>query len=152
MVIYVKPKGVVDTNSNPEVTVMSCGWCSIKLEDLKRGFKHELPIQGGNPMVDLQIAQNDIRAERTGMKFIQKTLAGNVVEKRLKIEVKPVEGLRPVEKYHLLLLPSTCLVHTKLILFVSAFMNYKARKLLDESLNGGRFKKPSGDVVISHFP
>jgi len=86
------------------------------------------------------------------MKFIQKTLAGNVIEKRLKIEVKPVEGLRPVEKYHLLLLPSTCLVHTKLILFVSAFMNYKARKLLDESLNGGRFKKPSGDVVISHFP
>jgi len=41
---------------------MSCGWCSIKLDELKRGFKHELPIQGGNPMAIQEIAQNDIRA------------------------------------------------------------------------------------------
>jgi len=49
----VKQKGVIDNMASPDVTVMSCGWCSIKLDELNRGFKHELPIQGGNPMVDL---------------------------------------------------------------------------------------------------
>lgn len=49
------------------------------------------------------------------------------------------------------MMPSTCLVHRNLLHFVSAFMNYKARKLLDEQV-GGVFRKPAGDAVISCFP
>lgn len=54
-------------------------------------------------------------------------------------------------KYHMMMMPSTCLVHRSLLHFASAFMNYKARKLLSEQ-EGGVFKKPSGDAVISCFP
>lgn len=54
-------------------------------------------------------------------------------------------------RYHMTMMPSSCLVHRDLLHFVSAFMNYKARKLLEEQL-GGVFKKPAGDAVIACFP
>jgi len=49
-------------------------------------------------------------------------------------------------------MPSTCLVHGKLLTFVSGFMNYKSEKLLNETKSAGGIRKPSGDVVMSCFP
>ena len=73
------------------------------------------------------------------------------MEKRLKVQITQVAKLPTDVKYHMTLMPSTCLVHRSLLHFVSAFMNYKARKLLEEQV-GGVFKKPAGDTVISCFP
>lgn len=48
-------------------------------------------------------------------------------------------------------LPSTCVVHKKLVSFVSGYRNYAA-ELLIRSTTGGTMKKPIGDVVMSTFP
>lgn len=69
----------------------------------------------------------------------------------LEVSVKPLAQLADDVKYHLNLMPSTCVLHANLIHFLSAFMNYKGHKLLAES-GGGGFRKPAGDVVISCFP
>jgi hypothetical protein len=77
--------------------------------------------------------------------------AGGNIEKRLKIEITPIIRLPNDVRYHITMMPSTCLVQRSLLHFTSAYMNYKARKLLEEQ-QGGVFKKPSGDTVISCFP
>ena len=48
-------------------------------------------------------------------------------------------------------MPSTCLVHKNLLYFTSGFINYKAKKILTEQ-ELGKFKKPSGDPILSSFP
>jgi hypothetical protein len=63
----------------------------------------------------------------------------------------PFDSLPTGEKFHLDLMPSTCLLHRSMLYFISGFMNYKARKLLSET-SIGHFRKPSGDVVIANFP
>lgn len=132
---------------------MSCGWCAIDVQDLARGGTTELALLGGNPASEMQISQSDVRAGRSGLNRLKKAFAGGVVEKRLKVQVTPLAGLRKDLKYHITMMPSTCLVHSNLLHFVSAFMNYKARKLLEEQASGGGvFKKPAGDAVISCFP
>jgi hypothetical protein len=49
------------------------------------------------------------------------------------------------------MMPSTCLVHKKLLHFVSGFRNYTAEKLQKQSIQGVT-KKPAGSVTISTFP
>lgn len=80
----------------------------------------------------MQIAQDDVRAERSGLNAVKKVLAGGVVEKRLKIQITPINKLPADIRYHITMMPSTCLVQRNLLHFLSGFMNYKARKLLEE--------------------
>ena len=130
---------------------MSCGWCFIDVQDLQRGMAMDLPIKGGNPQAEMAISQDDVRAERSGINAIKKVFAGGTVDKRLKVQITTMIKMPPEVRYHITMMPSTCLVQRSLLNFVSAYMNYKAKKLLEEQV-GGVFRKPSGDVVISCFP
>lgn len=121
------------------------------MAELSRGGEQQLPILGGNPASEMQIAASDVRAGRSGLNRVRKLFAGGVVENRLKVQITPLSRLPPDVRYHVTMMPSTCLVHRNMLHFVSAFMNYKARKLLEEQV-GGVFRKPAGDAVISCFP
>ena len=74
------------------------------------------------------------------------------VDKCLEVQVTPFEDLADDTKFHLNLMPSTCLLYGTLLHFMSGFMNYKADALLSQSSStGGQFFKPGGDVVIANF-
>lgn len=132
-------------------TEMSCGWCELPVDELKMSMTHKLQIKGGTPMALTSIKQGDDHVDRSGLRFIQKMFVG--VEKHLEVEVTPFEKLDESTKFHMNLMPSTCLLYTTLMHFMSGFMNYKADKLLSQSSStGGQFFKPGGDVIISNFP
>ena len=57
----------------------------------------------------------------------------------LHISTKQWKGLEEDTKLHMQMLPSICLVHKRLIHFVSGFRNYAGQKLLKES-SLGEFK------------
>lgn len=109
-------------------TEMSCGWCELPIDELSTGMTHKLPIKGGTPMALTTIKQGDDHVDRSGIRFISKLFVG--VEKCLEVEVTPFAKLPDNFKYHLNLMPSTCLLYTTLLHFMSGFMNYKADKLL----------------------
>jgi hypothetical protein len=69
----------------------------------------------------------------------------------LEIETKKYQDLPADIKYHMNLMPSTCLVHKNLLHFTSGFINYKAKKIFSEQ-EIGRFIKPSGDPILKSFP
>lgn len=81
---------------------------------------------------------------------MKKVVTGGV-EKRLSVDVRPLLKLPPETRYHLEMMPSTCLVHKSLLYFMSGFMNYKAGKLLREA-SSAIFRKPAGDAVIASLP
>lgn len=132
-------------------TEMSCGWCSLDIQDLQRPQNYDLPISGGNPQSEQAIRQEDIRADRTYLNAFKKVIAGGVVEKRLQIKVTPILKAAVDVRYHITMMPSTCVIQKSLLHFASAFMNYKGRKLLGDQ-DRSLFKKPSGDTVITCFP
>ena len=144
LVVYVKDrsKGVVE---------MSCGWCECPITDLKsKDSNKTLPINGGSPEAVVDIKSDDIRGRGGISKFTQK-LTGGSSKSLLKLEIMPYNLLARDQKSHMLLMPSTCLVHNSLLHFVSGFMNYKAEILLKEQMSG-TFRKPSGDVIMANFP
>jgi hypothetical protein len=51
LVVHMK-KGQAD---GAECAEMSCGWCSIDINDLSNKITRELPISGGNPMSEMAI-------------------------------------------------------------------------------------------------
>ena len=69
----------------------------------------------------------------------------------LLVSTKQVKNLEEDTKLHMKMLPSTCLVHKRLLHFVSGFRNYAGHILLKES-SLGEFKQPAGNVAISCFP
>lgn len=144
LVVYVKNR------SDNKVTEMCCGWCEIPYSDLNKQMTHKLEIRGGSPKAEVQISNEDIRAERTGLNFVKKVIS-NGIQTRLSVEVRPLSKLDAAQKLHLELMPSTCLVHKSLLYFMSGFMNYKAQKLLREASKQG-FYKPAGDNVIASLP
>jgi hypothetical protein len=141
---------VVYVRSGKKVTEMCCGWCELPVEELSKGMTHKLPIHGGSPSAEVEISDKDLRTNRTGLKYMQKIFTSGV-EKRLEIEVKKFTSLNSDVRQHLELMPSTCLVHSHFLYFVSGFMNYKSRHLLKSTIQSS-FKQPDGDVVISTFP
>lgn len=76
---------------------------------------------------------------------------GNLSKANITITTKSEKLLEEDTKVHMAMLPSTCLIHKKLIHFVSGFRNYAAKILLKEA-QLGEFKKPGGNVAISCFP
>lgn len=128
LMVYIKQ------GQGDEITCMemSCGWGQMDLQDLSRSFTLEIPIQGGSPAAEMQISQEDIRAERSGVNAFKKLVAGGTVEKRLKVQITPLVKLPADVKYHITMMPSTCLLQRSMLHFTSAYMNYKAKKLLEE--------------------
>ena len=67
LVAYVK------ASEGDSITEMSCGWAMLPLDALKAttNFDQKLPINGGTPIENIEIAQSDVRAQRSGLKFVQ---------------------------------------------------------------------------------
>ena len=142
LVVYVK-------SGRDKITEMSCGWCELPVDELTRGMTHKLEIHGGTPTAEVEISNKDVRNNRSGINFVKKVFT-NKNEKMLEIEVTPYIKQKDEVKYHMDMLPSTCLVHKTLLHFATGFMNYKAEKLLRETA-AGNFRVPPGDAVLSCF-
>lgn len=69
---------------------MSCGWCELDFKDITRAFTAQLPIKGGSPEAEVQINDNEVRADRSGFSFIKKVVAGGKVEKCLEVQIQPL--------------------------------------------------------------
>mmetsp|Transcript_16478 Transcript_16478/g.25431 ORF Transcript_16478/g.25431 Transcript_16478/m.25431 type:complete len:283 (-) Transcript_16478:25-873(-) len=128
---------------------MCCGWSEIKMDAFSRKQSIDLTIHGGSPTSELEISAKDLRTERQGFKAFSKAFRG--VKSIIEVDIVPHRVLAEDVQCHMELLPQTCFVHKSLLSFISAFQNYKGKKLLNES-GGGGFRKPAGDVIISCFP
>jgi hypothetical protein len=149
LVVYVK-----QGRKQGPPTEMSCGWCELHLSDLVKGGTQKLALQGGSPLNEEEICSQDVRTGRSGVKSLQKfaqMVTGGSVESRLEVKIEPYAKLKPDEKFHMDMLPSTCLLPKALLYFASGFMNYKAQVLLKEA-SSGAFRKPPGDAVLASFP
>ena len=73
------------------------------------------------------------------------------IKSTLIVTILPMTKIDDATRSHMEFLPSTCVVHKKLVSFVSGYRNYAA-ELLIRSTTGGTMKKPIGDVVMSTFP
>lgn len=106
---------------------MSCGWCSIDLENLSRSGTFELPLNGGVPSISSQILTSDVRTGRTTFfGKLGKALGGNI-KSELKIQVSMGDRLPPQLKIDLDLLPKTILVPTFAVKLWRAYRCYEAR-------------------------
>lgn len=86
LVVHVRQGQQAGANgTEPECVVMSCGWCAIDYHELSRAGTTDLPIRGGNPASELEIAQSDVRAGRSGFNAVKKAFARGRVEKRLQV-------------------------------------------------------------------
>lgn len=133
---------------------MSCGWCELHLSDLVRGGTQKLALQGGSPLIEEQICSEDVRTGRSGVKSLQKfaqLMTGGSVASQLEVKVEPYAKMKAEDKFHMDMLPSTCLLPKSLLCFASGFMNYKAQVLLKEA-SSGAFRQPPGDAVLASFP
>jgi hypothetical protein len=72
------------------------------------------------------------------------------VKSTIVVSFKPVASLEAETKYHIEMMPSTCLVNKKLLTFVSGYRNYAAKQLLVTTLSES-LKQPAGDLVMSSF-
>lgn len=72
LVVYVKNR-----NDN-KITEMCCGWCEIPYDELNKHITHKLEIHGGSPKAEVQINNEDIRAERTGFNFVKKVMSNGI--------------------------------------------------------------------------
>lgn len=125
---------------------MSCGWAEMSLESLKAtsNFDQKLPINGGTPIENIDIAQSDVRANRSGLRSVQAAFTG--VKSAISVSITVEKKLDKTISTHLQVMPSTCFIHAPLLTFVSGFMNYKAMRILSEPQ--GKFQKPQGDAML----
>ena len=142
-VIYYK-KG----NQNTE---LCCGWAHTEMNMAKRKQdKVKMDVQGGSPTTEILIQASDVHTKRTGIQGILKVFSSKI-KSQLLVSFKPETSLEPDTRFHMLFLPSTCLVQKKLLLFISGYRNYAGHTLLKASTLGN-FKKPGGSVAMSCFP
>jgi hypothetical protein len=148
--IFVIFELVVAVKIGEKVTEMSCGWCQLDSQLLERPMTHKLDIKGGSPNAEMLIKDQDVRTNRTGLKYLMKVMQTKI-DSQLTVSLRPYSKFTEETKFHLDLLPSTCFVQKRLLYFVSGFRNYIGEKLLKES-SMNHFMQPEGDVIISCFP
>ena len=140
----------VSVKVGERITEMSCGWCQLEMNVLDRAITHKLPIKGGSPNAEMLIKDSDVHTNRTGLQYLKKVM-GSKIQSQLTVSIRPHTKFTEETKFHLDLMPSTCLIQKRLLYFVSGFRNYIGEKLIKES-SMNSFRQPEGDVVISCFP
>jgi len=73
------------------------------------------------------------------------------IKSTLIVSIQPLNKIDDATRTHMEFLPSTCVVHKKLVSFVSGYRNYAAEVLIRGGI-AGSMKKPIGDVILSTFP
>lgn len=142
---------VIYVHQDRKTTELSCGWAKIDFEDLSKNTNGaKLEIFGGSPLTKVDIRKEDVLANRKGLQGLTKLFNQNV-KSCITVKLQQANSLTADEKINLELMPSTCLVHKKLLHFVSGFRNQAAEKLLKQ-VGAGCIKQPEGDVAISVFP
>ena len=119
---------------------MCCGWSELPLESFKSTSNigsQKLLINGGTPIQNIEIASSDVIANRSGFKAVQAAFSGGV-KSHIEISITVEKKFEKNISTHLQVMPSTCLIQTPLLYFVSGFMNYKAKKILSET-SAGKF-------------
>jgi hypothetical protein len=114
-----------------KVVEMSCGWCELDIRDIKTKSSDtiKLEIKGGSPGSAVDIKDEDVRNNRSGFAFIKKAVQTGI-QKRLDIKVTSFSNLTVEMKDQLSMMPSTCLLHKELIVFLSGYMNYRNHKII----------------------
>lgn len=91
-----------------------------------------MEIKGGTPNSEMVIKESDVHTKRAG-------LLNNILNTKIKSQLKiKVVGLASVEKdvkFHMDFLPSTCLIHKRLVHFLSGYRNTVGRELFKASFN-----------------
>lgn len=144
MIAVPKP-GAIDSMNE-----MTVGWAELPLQDLEQGGTRRLDLKGGSPAGVTDIKSEDVKAERSGYRYLTQMIAGD--RAGLSVRIEPYTRLADEQKFHMDLMPGTCFVHAELLQFCSAFMNYKGKHCLTTEHGSLAFRKPPGDVVISTFP
>lgn len=134
------------------VSETSCGWAELELAKAKKDLSGlELEVHGGSSLADIKISKADLDAagKRSGLSgFIGMKGAS---KSYLKVSTRKESSLELHEQQHLKLMPSLCLVHKRLLHFVSGFRSY-AGKILLKDAGLGQVRQPAGNVAISTFP
>ena len=103
------------------------------MDQLNRAQTIRLDIKGGSPMAQTSIKKEDVKQERSGYRYFTSLLTGT--NSGLTVRIDPYSKLSDDKRYHMDLMPGTCLLHAELLHFISAFMNYKGKTFLKEQDN-----------------
>lgn len=146
----------VQKGGDDQMNEMCCGWAELPLNQLDRAQTIRLDIKGGSPMAHTSIKKEDVKQERSGYRYFTSLLTGT--SSGLTVRIDPYSKLSEDKRFHMDLMPGTCLLPSELLNFISAFMNYKGKHFLGTEAETGRrlgsmaLKKPPGDIIISTFP
>jgi hypothetical protein len=135
-----------------QVSETSCGWAELKLAQAKTNVGgHELEVHGGSSLADIKIRKEDLDAagKRGGVAGLIGIKGSS--KSYLKVSTKKEASLEEHERIHLNLMPSLCLVHKRLLHFVSGFRSYAGQILLKD-VGLGQVRQPGGNVAIASFP
>lgn len=85
-----------------------------------------LELHGGSPVFSSKIDEKEVNKVRKGLSsFFKKASA---IKSEVSVSFSPVKANDKV--YHLKLMPSTCLINSCLLPFVSGFREYTGKQLL----------------------
>ena len=149
-VVYLKKHDSVKNRTQVDET--SCGWAELKLAQAKKDLTgHELEVHGGSSLADIKIRKEDLDAagKRSGLTGLLGIKGAS--KSYLKVSTKKEASLEEHERTHLNLMPSLCLVHKRLLHFVSGFRSYAGQILLKD-VGLGQVRQPGGNIAIASFP
>jgi Ca2+-binding EF-hand superfamily protein len=108
---------------------VSCGWCSINLDNLSKDGKFELQLFGGAPNISSQISAETVRTGRsTFFGKVGKFLSGDI-KSELKIKVQTKQKLKSRELSMLDMLPRTIIVPVEALPLWRAYRCYLGRNV-----------------------
>lgn len=127
---------------------VSCGWCSVNLENLNKDGKFELPLFGGAPNITTQIHSEDVRTDRpTFFGKVGKFFSGDI-KSELKIKVLTKQKIKPKDLSTLELLPRTILVPTEAL---GLWRSYRAYLGRNTNPTMGTSSSLGSDIVVRTF-
>ena len=92
--------------------------------------KFKIEVKGGSPMAEEQVKPEDLKD--ISKKGVFGGLFGGKNESVLYVTTRQHQTLEEDTKLHLQMLPGLCLIHKRMVHFVSGFRNYAAEHLLRE--------------------
>jgi len=159
LVLYVRAK-VEHSNADGSKSVVdttkeySCAHArtEVKNSHTLAPKKMVLPLHGGSPSFGTgAIDPAEVNRARTGlMNGIGNALRGRAAAdapSTITVTFNPIKATDH-RAYHLKLMPSTCVLNSCILPFVSGFRNHTGKQLLKINQN----RKPGGDVAMAMFP